>query len=565
MAQVGAFNGNRGDEFRILEDARERKPGMLVAGAERLTVPVPDHTAFTRQLSFRALQRKKNGPSQVRAVAEIKVMNGGIALMNLIVREEGLSIRLACVACRNLLHLPLLPLQVLPLLIFSLLGPTLWNRDPVESYLIAYVIGMPTYLCYLFFCLYQFDKGMKSTKESQMMAYLSKVVDYSVMDNYIQKMKRTDPSIWMHVRCWHLKHIPYGKGRRWVPETKYQTKKVYHYDVCTDVTPFSGLSMGNFSLVAVDCVLVKTMSAVSQRNFDAQYESLRASNRHRDQNTMMAEGAELSGLVEHYLVKAPGVCSIFFNSRAYFWACIFMLYIPYCLWFEFQTGAARLYFCKDITSHAEQAEATGAAAMVDPNLGGNNEATLATQPPVLDKWEWDARKGQYVAVYRAAGGGSQTMIARNSSAAGDKQAGSLMGQLRELQLQLQQGLIGDAEYNRARMHAISNIAVPSSHEAVPLRHAASLGPSAPSAAGIYGGQLSLSFVESSSTPEASGRSINDELQHLEDLRNNEIITQAMLEAERAKLLVTEIPGLSSSAAGAVLGAGAGAGAAADKN
>ena len=111
------------------------------------------------------------------------------------------------------------------------------------------------------------------------------------------------------------------------------------------------------------------------------------------------------------------------------------------------------------------------------------------------------------------------------------------------------------------MHAISNIVsntgVPSSHEAVPLRHAASLGPSAPSAAGIYGGQLSLSFVESSSTPEASGRSIDDELQHLEDLRNNEIITQAMLEAERAKLLA-EIPGLSSSVAAVTAGAGAGA-------
>ena len=42
--------------------------------------------------------------------------------------------------------------------------------------------------------------------------------------------------------------------------------------------------------------------------------------------------------------------------------------------------------------------------------------TPPKQPPVLDKWEWDARTGQYVAVYRAAGGGSQTMIARNSYA-----------------------------------------------------------------------------------------------------------------------------------------------------
>ena len=137
--------------------------------------------------------------------------------------------------------------------------------------------------------------------------------------------------------------------------------------------------------------------------------------------------------------------------------------------------------------------------MVDPNLGGNNEATLAT--------------------------------------AGDKQAGGLVDHLRGLQLALQQGSISDAEFNRARMAAIGTFA---SHEAVPLKHAASLGPSAPSAAGGYGGQMSLSFLESSSTPEASGRSIKDELQHLEDLRNNGTITQAMLEAERAMLLA-EIP------------------------
>ena len=401
---------------------------------------------------------------------------------------------------------------------FNFLGQGDEPSGAVYSWTFWHILySFPCYLIYLLFCW-----------GSTMFAYLSEVVDYSDMDNYIQTIKLTDPSIWMHVKCWHLETRTVGRGRQHsVQVTSYQKKEVYHYDVCTDVTPFSGVSMGNFSLVAVDCVLVKTMSAGTQRDFDAQYESLRASNSYRDENTTMAEGAELSGLGRpewaHFLVKAPGARSISFYSWAYFWACIFMLYIPYCLWLDSQTGAARLHFCKDITSHAEQAEATGAAAMVDPNLGGNNEATLAT--------------------------------------AGDKQAGSLVGQLRELQLQLQQGLIGDAEYNRARMHAISNIVsnigVPSSHEAVPLRHAASLGPSAPSAAGIYGGQLSLSFVESSSTPEASGRSIDDELQHLEDLRNNEIITQAMLEAERAKLLA-EIPGLSSSVAAVTAGAGAGA-------
>ena len=72
MAQVGAFNGNRG----------------------------LDHTAFTRQLSFRALQRVKNGPSKVRAVAEYALMDGIIVCMNLFVREEGLFALL--VACRNL-------------------------------------------------------------------------------------------------------------------------------------------------------------------------------------------------------------------------------------------------------------------------------------------------------------------------------------------------------------------------------------------------------------------------------------------------------------------------------
>ena len=444
---------------------------------------------------------------------------------------------------------------MLPLTIVNIIGP---GGLHTKMNIFIWPLSLNVLLYLFYFC---------GTNDTQTKAYLSNIVSYSVIDNYIQRMKRTNPTFWMHVRCWHVhRRMSGGKKKGIHAIDTYKKKEVYDYDVCTDVTPFSGLSMGNFPLVVVDSVVVTTMSSASQRKFDEQYESLRARNCNRDKNTTMTQGAELDDLVEHYLVKAPGEqLSVFLSSEAYFWACLFMLYIPYQIWFQSQTGAAKLTFCKDITSHAEQAEATGAAAMVDPNLGGNNEATLATQPPVLDKWEWDARKGQYVAVYRAAGGGSQTMIARNSSAAGDEQAGSLMGQLRELQLQLQQGLIGDAEYNRARMHAISNIAVPSSHEAVPLRHAASLGPSAPSAAGIYGGQLSLSFVESSSTPEASGRSINDELQHLEDLRNNEIITQAMLEAERAKLLVTEIPGLSSSAAGAVLGAGAGAGAAADKN
>ena len=72
MAQVGHSNGNRG----------------------------LDHTAFTRQLSFRALQRVKNGPSQVRAVAEVKLIDECIVYMNLFVREEGLFALL--VACRNL-------------------------------------------------------------------------------------------------------------------------------------------------------------------------------------------------------------------------------------------------------------------------------------------------------------------------------------------------------------------------------------------------------------------------------------------------------------------------------
>ena len=79
MAQVGAFDGNRGKS--------KNQKGL-------------DHTAFTRQLSFRALQRVKNGPSQVRAVAEYALMDGIIVCMNLFVREEGLFALL--VACRNL-------------------------------------------------------------------------------------------------------------------------------------------------------------------------------------------------------------------------------------------------------------------------------------------------------------------------------------------------------------------------------------------------------------------------------------------------------------------------------
>ena len=353
-------------------------------------------------------------------------------------------------------------------------------------------INCALYLIYLCSCM-----------KTQTMVYLSNIVDYSYVDDYIQRMKMTKPSVWMHVRCWHTKRVKKGKQTKTVTVNTYQEKEEYIYDVCTDVTPFSGFSMGKFSLVAVDSVLVKTMSSVSQRKFDAQYESLRGRNCHRDKNTTMTEGAALSGLVEHYLVKAPGGRqNIFLNTGAYFWACLFMLYIPYQIWFESQTGAARLHFCKDITNHEEQAEAEAIdAALVDPNLGGYNEAPLAT--------------------------------------AGDKQAGWLVDHLRGLQLALQQGLISDAEFNRARMAAIG-IFVPASHEAVPLKHAASLGPSAPSAAGGYGGQMSLSFLESSSTPEASGRSIKDELQHLEDLRNNGTITQAMLEAERAMLLA-EIP------------------------
>ena len=56
----------------------------------------------------------------MRAVAEVKLIDEIIVCMNLFVREEGLFALL--VACRNLLHLPLLLLQVLPLMIVSFLG-----------------------------------------------------------------------------------------------------------------------------------------------------------------------------------------------------------------------------------------------------------------------------------------------------------------------------------------------------------------------------------------------------------------------------------------------------------
>ena len=178
--QVGAFNGNRG----------------------------LDHTAFTRQLSFRALQRVKNGPSQVRAVAEYALMDGIIVCMNLFVREEGLFALL--VACRNLLHLPLLPLQVLPLMIVSFLG--MFNflgqgdepSGAVYSWTFWHILySFPCYLIYLCFC------GCSTT-----VSYLSEVVDYSDMDNYIQTIKLTDPSIWMHVKCWHLETRTVGRGRQ---------------------------------------------------------------------------------------------------------------------------------------------------------------------------------------------------------------------------------------------------------------------------------------------------------------------------------------------------------------
>jgi hypothetical protein len=382
---------------------------------------------------------------------------------------------------------------VLPLTIVNIIGP---GGLHTKMNIFIWPLSLNVLLYLFYFC---------GTNDTQTKAYLSNIVSYSVIDNYIQRMKRTNPTFWMHVRCWHVhRRMSGGKKKGIHAIDTYKKKEVYDYDVCTDVTPFSGLSMGNFPLVVVDSVVVTTMSSASQRKFDEQYESLRARNCNRDKNTTMTQGAELDDLVEHYLVKAPGEqLSVFLSSEAYFWACLFMLYIPYQIWFQSQTGAAKLTFCKDITSHAEQAEATE-EAMIDPN--DRREATLAS--------------------------GGETN--------NNKQALRLVDHMRGLQLQLQQGLISDAEFNQLRIAAIGT-AVSASHEAMPLRRAASSGSFVPSAAGSYGGQMSRRFVErSSSLPEVSGRSIYDELQHLEDLRNNGTITQAMLDSERAMLLA-EIP------------------------
>ena len=69
--------------------------------------PASDHTSFSRQLSFRTLQRIKDGPRQVRAVAEIKPINYFVASFNSIVREEeDLQPFALLVACRQFVTFP---------------------------------------------------------------------------------------------------------------------------------------------------------------------------------------------------------------------------------------------------------------------------------------------------------------------------------------------------------------------------------------------------------------------------------------------------------------------------
>ena len=55
----------------------------------RLTpsLPASDNTGFLRQLSFGSFQRMKDGPRQVRAVADVTPMDFWITCWNLIVRE----------------------------------------------------------------------------------------------------------------------------------------------------------------------------------------------------------------------------------------------------------------------------------------------------------------------------------------------------------------------------------------------------------------------------------------------------------------------------------------------
>ena len=67
--------------------------------------PASDHTSFSRQLSFRTLQRIKDGPRQVRAVAEIKPINYFVASLNSIVREEE-DLFALLVACRQFVTFP---------------------------------------------------------------------------------------------------------------------------------------------------------------------------------------------------------------------------------------------------------------------------------------------------------------------------------------------------------------------------------------------------------------------------------------------------------------------------